>query len=159
MRLISMISFILLVTWLSTALAAAPKCVSVPFTVDGKNIILPGTPDSKKPVIYFFQNKSMQSLWLDHTDPKRRGTSAGWASYLRPDNWSAIVLNKKSFSISCSSIQPGKVETLECSTSLSICAPQNMTTAKPLEGNYWMTEDKKWDSFVRALEKRGATFN
>jgi hypothetical protein len=149
----------ILVSLLSTAFAAEPNCIPVPFKTEGKNIVLPGTQDSKKSVVYFFQNKSLQSIWIDHPVQNNPGMSAGWASYLRSGNWSAIVLNKKNFSVSCSMIQPGKVEPMDCSKILSICTPQNMSTAKPLNGNAWLAEDKKWDGFIKALEKRGSSFN
>jgi len=144
----------LLTSWLSTTFAATPLCIPVPIKIEGKNMILPGTQNPKTSVVYFFQNKSLQSVWIDHPDTKHKGVSAGWASYLRPGNWSALVLNKKNFSINCSQIQPGKVEPLNCSTTLSVCTPQNIKTAEPLNGNYWLVEDKKWDGFLVALRKR-----
>jgi hypothetical protein len=121
--------------------------------------VLTGSQDPKVSIVYFFQNKSLQSLWLDHPEQNNRGVSAGWSSYLRPGNWSALVLNKKNFNISCSMIQPGKVETLDCGKTLLVCAPQNMTTTKPLNGNYWLVEDKKWNAFLQALDKRKASFH
>lgn len=148
------IFFILLIAYLPTTFAAEPKCINVPLTIEGNNITLPGTPNPKAPIIYFFQNKSLQSLWIDHPDREHRGASAGWASYLRPGNWSAIVLNKKNFSVSCSMIQPGKVVPLNCAKTLSVCTFQNITSAKPLEGNYWLAEDKKWESVLHILKKR-----
>jgi hypothetical protein len=146
-------------SWLPTVFAATPQCIPVSFKLEGKNILLPGPDHQKTSVVYFLQNKSLQSLWIDHPDQKRRGVSAGFASYLRPGNWSAVVLNKKNFSVSCSMIQPGKVEPLDCSKTLSICAAQNITTEKPLEGNFWLTEDKTWESFLHALGKRGVSFH
>jgi hypothetical protein len=145
---------LLFTTWLSTAFANPSDCIPVPLTVQEKNITLPGAQDAKTPVVYFFQNKSLQSVWIDHPDQSRRGVSAGWASYLRPGNWSALVLNKKNFSVSCSMIQPGKVEALDCSKTLSICQPQNITSPKPFQGNSWLAEDKKWEAFVKLLQKK-----
>jgi hypothetical protein len=151
------IILILLITtgWLTTVFAATPQCISVPYTTQEKNITLPGTLDPKTPVVYFFQNKSLQSVWIDHVDPKRRGASAGWASYLRPGNWSAIVLNKKNFSISCAMIQPGKVEYLDCSKTLYICKPQGKMLSPHLFANSWLIEDKNQDVFLRILLKKG----
>jgi hypothetical protein len=150
--------FFLFITGLSCVFAAVPQCSPVSFKLEGKNILLPGPQHSKTPLIYFFQNKSLQSVWIAHPYLKNRGVSAGWASYLRPGNWSAVVLNKKNFSVSCSMIQPDKVEPLDCSKTLSICVPQNIVTAAPLEGNYWLADDKKWGEFLQTLEKRGVSF-
>ena len=149
------IIFILFITlgWLVTAFAITPQCTSILYTSQEKNIILPGSADAKTPVIYFFQNKSLQSVWIDH--PEHRGASAGWASYLRPGNWSAIVLNKKNFSVSCSMIQPGKVEPLDCSKTLYVCKTfHKMINVRSL-ANSWLVEDKKPDDFLRILTKKG----
>jgi len=159
MRIVIILFFIEFISWLTPVFAAAPKCVPVPFKIEGKNIILPGAEHSKTSVVYFFQNKSLQSLWIDHIDQTGRGMNAGWGSYIRPSHWSALVLNKKSFSVTCSMIQPDKVEPLDCSKTLAVCAPQNIVTPTPLEGNYWLAEDKNWDNFLHALEKRGVSFH
>lgn len=155
------IIFILLITtgWLTTVFAATPQCTPVPYTSQEKNITLPGAVDAKTPIVYFFQNKSLQSVWIDHPDQKRRGASAGWASYLRPGNWSAIVLNKKNFSVSCAMIQPGKVELLDCSKTLYVCKSLSKMINMRSLANSWLVEDKKQDDFLRILTKKGILSN
>lgn len=139
----------------SIAWAAKPiSCTQLALTSQNKEITLPGSPQPKTSVIYLFHNKSPQSLWIDHP-VNNPGASAGWSSYLRPGNWSAIALNKKNFALRCAMIQPGKVVYLDCARTLAVCAPEKMTLAKPLEGNYWLAEDKDWEHFISTLNKKG----
>ena len=147
--------FILLFPFFKSSASSLTHCQSLPFKIEGNTIILPGTDNPKAPVIYFFKNKSLQSVWIDHPIAKNPGVSAGWSSYLRSSHWSALVLNKKNFAVSCVMIQPGKVVPLHCASILDVCTPSHMTTKTPLKGNYWLAEDKPWESFLKAIEKRG----
>lgn len=149
--------FIFFVLFLLSAMSyAAPtvdSCVPTTYKIDGNNIILPGSPEAKKSHIYIFTNKSPRGVFIDHP-VQNPGASAGWSSYVRPANWSAIVLNKKNFAVRCVMIQPGKVVTLNCSDTISVCSP-NVTTKTPLKGNAWLVEDKSWEDLVKVFEKRG----
>lgn len=142
------------------AYAADPtpdSCTPVPLKVEDKDIILAGsTEKTKVSQVFFFTNKSKQSVFIDH--PTGRGASAGWATYLRPDNWAALALNKKNFVIHCSMIEPGKVVALDCSKTITVCQPKNLVSKTVLKGNFWLAEDKNWESFLKALEKRGVSF-
>jgi hypothetical protein len=104
--------------------------------------------------LYFFKNNSQQSLWLDRLN-KRASASAGWSSYLRPHNWSALLLDKKEFILSCAVIQPGKVDYVNCGEAISVCMPTHITLTTNRKGSYWLVEDLTWDVFVKMLAKRG----
>lgn len=134
------------------------SCAPVPFKIENNNIVLSSQPDQPKTSqIYFITNYSQQSIFIDHPS-SNPGASAGWSSYLRSGHWSALALNKKSFAIQCAMIQPGKVVMLNCSKTIRICAPKNLTTKNRIKGNYWLAEDKEWEGFVKALSKRGVGF-
>lgn len=160
-NLILTCTYIMFFLW-ATAHAAAvtpSSCNPVDFKVEHNDIILSGTPQQPKTSqIYFFTNKSKQSIFIDHP-VSNPGASAGWSSYIRPGNWSALVLNKKNFAVRCVMIQPGKVVNLNCSETISVCAPKTITSKKTLKGNFWLAEDKPWDVFLKAMEKRGVTFS
>ncbi len=148
---------LLATTWFSHSYAATDQhCTPVPIKKTGDDIILLINPPPKTSLIYFFTNQGTKSMFVDH--PSGRGASAGWSSYLRPGHWSATALNKSNFTVHCSTIEPGKVIPLDCSKMLSVCAPNNPTITTPLKGSYWLTEDKKWDAFVKALETKGISF-
>lgn len=138
---------------------AKNPCDPVNFKIDNKNIILPGSPSPKQSIVYFFKNKSNSSIWIDHPMTNNPGVSAGWSSYIRPGHWSALVLNKKNFAVSCAMIQPGKVVYMNCSATLDVCAPSNLTSEKVLNGNFWLAEDKPYDAFINVLTKRGIKIN
>lgn len=152
MRYFIVISFLL--TCISLAHSAAVSCVPAKVKVQNQNIILVGPNKSEPAQVYFLKNSSQQAIWIDHP-VAHRSMSAGWSSYLRAGNWSAFLLNRKEFLISCSVIQPGKVVDLSCMKSLSVCTPKSATFKTPPKGAYWLVEDKSWDEMVKAVEKRG----
>src|ERR1700739_3194011 len=86
-------SFIILFCFSAVAFADL-KVTCKPLTVkrQDKNIILPGIDQPRSTIIYFMQNISKQSLWLDHP-VKRRSASAGWSSYVQPGMWSALLVS------------------------------------------------------------------
>jgi hypothetical protein len=153
--------YLLIICFLATSLARSyaatdQACTPVPIKKVDADIILLVNPPPKTSLVYFFTNLSGKSLFVEH--PSGRGAAAGWSSYLRPGHWSALALNKSNFTIHCSTIEPGKVVPLDCSKMISVCTPKNPAITSPLKGNFWLTEDKKWEAFVKALEGRGVKF-
>jgi hypothetical protein len=144
-------------TWLTPSFAADDKtCTPVPIKQVGNDIVLLINPPPKTSLVYFLNNRSEKSIFVDH--PTNRSAGAGWSSYLRSGNWSAIALSKSNFTIHCSTIEPEKVIPLDCSKLLSVCTPNKPTIKSPFKGSYWLVEDKSWESFVKALEGRGVKF-
>ena len=133
------------------------SCVPLTGKMQDKNIILPGPNEPRATTIYFFKNISSQSIWIDHPIP-HPSASAGWSSYLRPGNSSALLVNRKNFAISCAVIHPGKVEYLNCEKVISVCVANKVTmTQTSRKGTYWLSEDKSYDDLMAALKKRGVT--
>lgn len=128
------------------------QCTPYKSKIDGKNIILNAELPKEGALVYLFQNNSKKSLWLDHPT-KKMGASAGWSSYLRKGNWSALVVNRKDFSISCAVIQPGHADNLNCSQVISICKPYQVAVSKR-KGTYWLVEDKSWDAVVAVVTNK-----
>jgi hypothetical protein len=136
------------------AFAAELSCTPIAIKSENKVIILPGPEDKNARAVYFFKNTTSQSIWIDHPVEKA-SASAGWSSYLRPGNSSALLVNRKNFTISCDVIKPGNVVTLDCEKSVSICAVKQITISSKRKGTYWLAEDKPWGELLKALEKRG----
>ena len=136
---------------------SADSCIPATIKIEGKNIILSGTKDPKQPQIYFFKNKSIYSVWVDRVmqDP---GASAGWASYFRAGNWSALLLNKNNFTLTCFTVKPGTVVPLDCNQVISICKPKIISIPTTLKGSGWLVEDKSWDIVMNVIEKKGVKF-
>jgi hypothetical protein len=133
------------------------ECVPVKLKTQGNYIILPGPDQARTGKLYFFKNVSQQSLWLDHP-VGRVSASAGWSSYLRTGNWAAMMLTRKNFAVSCSVINPGKVDELECVKAISVCVAKSTDTVPNQKSTYWLAEDKSWDDLVKAMTRRGVHF-
>ncbi len=134
--------------------AADVICTPITIKAQNKQIILPGPDELHPTTVYFFKNKTIQSIWIDHP-VERAAASAGWSSYLRSGNSSALLVNRKNFTISCEVITPGKVEALDCEKSVSICMVKEVTGISNRKSTYWLVEDQPWDVLVKTLEKKG----
>lgn len=134
---------------------AGITCTPITLKAHDKNIILPGVDDVHSSQIYLMQNVSKQSLWLDHPNERHRSASAGWSSYLLPGKWSALLVNRKNFTISCAEIQPGKVDYQNCSKAITVCTPHVASFDSKRKGSYWLVEDQSWEDLLKALDKRG----
>ena len=130
----------------------AMDCIKIEAKRENKNLVLPGPIEKYTQVMYFFKNQTQQSIWLDH--PVRHASaSAGWSSYIHPGHWSAIVVNRRDFTISCAVIKPGKVDYLDCSRALSVCSPKPVPMLHG-KSTYWVAEDKPWDDLLKAIGNR-----
>lgn len=129
------------------------SCQPLKLKSQNKNIMLDGS-ESVSSQIYLIQNHSDKSIWLDHP-AKRTSASAGWSSYLRPGDWSAMLVDKKGFSLSCAVIAPGKVENLDCEQALAVCKPPHLVYTPSRKGSFWLVEGKSWKELLNTLEKKG----
>lgn len=130
------------------------RCVSVPLQSKGNNQVLPGPDKLNGIALYFFKNRTTQSVWLDHP-VSHPSLSAGWSSYLRPNRWSAILLTKKNFELQCAAIHPGQVEYYDCKKVIYTCVPESILMNIKRKGSYWIVEDQPWNEFIQLLQKRG----
>lgn len=157
MRNIILIKCVFIILFfVSNATFANAKITCSPIKVESqnKNIILPGIEQRHTTKIYFMKNISDKSLWVDHPVEKR-SVSAGWSSYFQPGQWSALLINRKNFAISCALIQPGKVSYQDCGKVISVCVPQKVAFEAKRKGSYWLVENKSWDDLLKLLEKKG----
>lgn len=138
--------------------AAIPKFTCGPYTAKNQNQSITLDTPSDKGQIFILKNTSNKSVWIDHQTKKPM--NAGWSSFLTPQHWSALSLaNKKSFSLSCAVIHPGKVEHLNCTKIISVCVPKEVIFNTNIKNkNFWVAEDKKsLDDLVVAIAKRKIT--
>jgi hypothetical protein len=138
----------------SVQAGSTPPCTLAKVKVQDKNILLLAAGGTKQ--VYVIQNARTKGLWIDHP-VARPSASAGWSSYVRAGNWSALVVDRKEFTISCAVIQPGKVEYQDCVHTISVCSPKEALFKSATKGTYWLAEDKPLDELVKAAAKRGVT--
>lgn len=135
----------------------ADNCVPVKPKMHDKNMVFSYAGEKDSGQVYFFHNTSTQGIWMDH--PSNHAMNAGWSSYVRAGNWSAFLLNRKNFEISCATIQPGQVNYLDCSKIISVCSPSNSSFKAPVKGSFWLAEDKSWDELMKIVSKRGVSLS
>lgn len=144
----------------SNAWCATFTCIPAPIKIQDKNFILPGPDPAHKHAsqVYFFYNISKQSLWLDHP-VEHRSASAGWSSYIQPQRWSAMLVDRQNFAVSCAQIKPGEVNYQSCEKVIKVCIPKADSFNAKRKGSYWLVEDKAWTDLLQGLEKRGFKVN
>lgn len=129
-------------------------CAPLDLKSENKEIVLPGPDEPRTSKLYIFKNLGTKSIWLDHP-VLHPSVSAGWSSYLRPGNSSALWVNRKNFNLSCAVIAPGKLEYLDCVKVVSVCAPKDVVYQTSRKGTWWLAEDKPSDELMKTLAKRG----
>ncbi len=130
------------------------QCIPLEINSENKEIILPGPEEARKNKLYVVKNLTDKSIWLDHP-VLHPSASAGWSSYLRKNNASALIVNRKNFNLNCAVIKPGKVDYLDCAKAVSICSPKEVLFKSSRKGTYWIAEDQSWEELMKTLDKRG----
>lgn len=131
----------------------AAVCVPVQAKSQGDNMVIVNTGAAENvSQVYLLKNTSTKSLWLDHPI-KNPSASAGWSTYLRTGNGSALLLDKKEFALSCSVIEPGKVTSMNCVKAISLCLVKKPQKNSHRKGSYWLVEDKPWPDLVKMFLK------
>lgn len=121
-----------------------------PIVVQGDLVKL----SSDKPTIVMIHNLSTMDLWITHpvSDP---GASAGWSSRLQTENWSALALNNKSFTLSCIESKPGHEQQVPCAGAVGICQWVGVTMPKKPTGTFWAGEDLPLSALIAHIGSRG----
>ncbi len=133
----------------SNADASLPKnCKAM--AVQGNSITL----NAKKSKIIFIHNLSKTDLWLTHpvTEPSASG---GWSSRIQTDHWSAFVVNKPSFIISCIESIPGHEQQIPCEGAIAVCQWKGAKIPEKEQGTFWAGEDLPLAELTAALGGRG----
>jgi hypothetical protein len=160
-RILSVLFFSILLNHISYAAGFLPAnpavsavaCAPIKAKIQDQNIVLDGAGSDGLSQLYLLKNTSSKSIWIDHVG-KKASANAGWSSYLRPGNGSALLLDKKDFSLTCSLIEPGKVVSVKCAQAITVCVTKSISTKR--KGSFWLMEDKPWDELLKALSKKTA---
>ncbi len=121
-----------------------------PIAVRGDSVMFSTT----KPVLMIIHNLSGGDLWITHpvADP---GASAGFSSLLGANQWSALVVDKKSFELTCIESKPGHEQQIACEGQLVICKWPKVKISLKQRGTYWAAENMNWSDLRTYLGGRG----
>tara|TARA_R110000868_G_scaffold392875_1_gene663732 strand:- start:44008 stop:44490 length:483 start_codon:yes stop_codon:yes gene_type:complete len=109
---------------------------------------------NSKQTLVLIHNTSQQSFWLNH--PTNQPMSAGWASQIDADHWSALTVENKKFAISCSTLNPSKI--LNCKKLITVCVMPKTQFPKNMNGGFWVTENKFQPALIPAIKARKITW-
>lgn len=103
--------------------------------------------------VYILTNISNTPLLLSHpqVDP---GAGAGWASELKPGNWSAIAMNLEKFALSCQPNTAGAAF-LDCAKVLNVCDMPEASFPRINLGAYWVVEDQPMSTSMAEIKQVG----
>lgn len=121
----------------------------------GKSISL-YSQHTAMPRLYVIHNISKHSLWITHESKSGRGMSAGWASSLHANHWSAILIGRRQFSLICQyQRKSGGVMNTSCRRVIRICQFSHVYTKNPIGGDYWVAENVVYHALVPRIRHRG----
>jgi hypothetical protein len=121
-----------------------------PVAVQGEAVTL----KAKKNKLVFIHNLTKFDLWITHpvTEPS---ASAGWASRLQADNWSALAVDKPSFILNCIESKPGHEQQVPCEGTIAVCQWRGAKMPGNEKGTFWAAEDKSLSALTAAIGARG----
>lgn len=128
-------------------------CVSEGYEFKNNKLII--NQSSSNQSLYLLHNISDQSFWLNHVMPTDPGASAGWASELNIDKWSAIAMNKKKFEMNCTILESAEVKNLDCKEVVKVCKIQKPVFNSKDSGSFWVSENKPLSGLMDAIKSRG----
>lgn len=107
----------------------------------------------EQPTVYLLQNKSDHDLWLVH-DVQDPGASAGWTSLLKVQQFSAIMVDRKQFSLQCVEKKPGAQQYVSCQAVLYVCTWPDPELNHAKKGTYWIAEDMPFSDLKMTIKNR-----
>jgi hypothetical protein len=123
-------------------------CKAIP--VQGESLTL----NAKKSKLVLIHNRSDLDLWLTHpvTEP---GASAGWATRIQADHWSALTVDQPSFVITCIESRPGHEQQIPCEAAIAACQWKAAKIPKREKGTFWAGEDLPLTELTAAIRGKG----
>lgn len=131
-------------------------CIAEGYEFKDNNLVLNGS--SSKQSLYLFHNISDKSFWLNHVMSKDPGASAGWASELNADNWSATALGTENFEVNCTILGSGEVKDLNCKDVVKVCKFEEPVFNSEDSGSFWVSENKPLTELLEAIKSRGISW-
>ena len=108
-----------------------------------------------KPRMYVIHNISRKPIWLNH-EKNYPSASAGWASSLLPNHWSAILVTDRNFDLQCQfQKKSGGMIALPCKQVIVACQFSEFYSKNPISGGYWVVENVLFRALGSRISARG----
>ena len=112
------------------------------------------------PQIYLIHNKYNLPILVDHPviNPS---ASAGWASKINPDHWSAFMTTRRHFKMNCTVVYPSyKFKKINCANVVKIWQIRKFKAPRKfLDGSFWLAENKNHRSLLQRIKQIGVLIN
>lgn len=109
-----------------------------------------------KSKIYLLHNKSRLPILVDHP-VAHPSASAGWASKIDPNRWSAFMTNRHYFKFTCAVIYSRyKSKKISCAKVLKISQIKILKAPRDfLDTSFWLAENKNYHDIMKRINRRG----
>lgn len=135
------------------ALEQKITCSPAKVAVKNRIYVLNKAYKAKQAKIFLIENKSDKVILIDHPQSSDAHAGAGWGTNLQPGNWSALMLAKHDFAISCAIVAGDKTMALDCGKVIKVCEAN--VKPKAIEtSSYWLVEDKSWSELEKDVLAR-----
>lgn len=121
-----------------------------PMKVHGEMVTIEG----KKNNLIMVHNLTETDLWVTHP-VSNASASAGWSSRVQPNNWSALLVEKPPFVLSCIESRPGHEQQIPCEGSIAVCHWRAAAIPASEKGTFWVGEDLSLNALMTAIGTRG----
>ena len=156
MRNFIMIAFALLMSGCSHhhRVQAPAGCLARGYHYHADLLVL-HTAASQQSQLFLLYNVSNHKILINHYLWGDPGASAGWSSVIASNRWSAIVLNRTKFPISCK-VMGHEYKKVDCAKVLFACQFPNISiNAKRLShSSFWAVESVFLHQLLQRLQQR-----
>lgn len=118
--------------------------------VQGEQVTL----KTKKNTLVYIHNLGQTDLWMTHP-MAQASASAGWSSRLQTDHWSALLVNKTSFTLNCIESIPGHEQQIPCEGTVAVCQWNKLKVPSHVQGTFWVAEDQTLAGLSASVSGRG----
>jgi hypothetical protein len=109
---------------------------------------------TKKTSLFFVHNLSDMDLWVTHP-VENTSASSDWSSRIQSQHWSALVVGKGPFALTCIESRPGHEQEIPCEGAIALCQWKGAKIPVGTQNTYWAGEDLTLAELKAALGGRG----
>lgn len=132
-------------------------CNKAGIAAKGNTLILNAKHNPKQADwVYVLHNTTKQPVYINHPADHPGTASAGWGSRIDAKQWSALMLNRPAFALTCqNSILNNKHSVVACKKVLQVYRFKPHHLAKNKQNSFWIGENQSLDKLLNTLHTRG----